>query len=218
MEQRIKILIVEDHQLFIEGLRIILGDLVTEPEIVCANTASRALDILAKDPGIKLILLDIGLPDIDGRALLKILRAQGYRQPLLVVSGSENIQIAKEMLEANAQGYVVKSSSLLELRKALETVLSGGRYVPEEWEDLFASADEGGPKALARHLRITERQLDVLYLLAKGHPNKNIADWLGVTEHTVKTHIQALFDALGVHNRTACVREAERLGLITAGS
>ncbi|HEX5057107.1 MAG TPA: response regulator transcription factor [Gammaproteobacteria bacterium] len=213
--QNVKILIVEDHQLFIEGLRIILGDLVSAPEILCANTAARALEILGQDPAIKLILMDIGLPDIDGRALLKILRSQGYRQPLLVVSGSENVQIAKDMMESGAQGYVLKSGSLLELRKAMQTVINGGQYIPQGWQDLFAAPDEGGPKAMAKYLHITERQLDVLYLLAKGHPNKAIADWLGVTEHTVKTHIQALFDALGVRNRTSCVREAERLGLLT---
>ncbi|HEY3486774.1 MAG TPA: response regulator transcription factor [Gammaproteobacteria bacterium] len=210
-----KILIVEDHQLFIEGLRIILGDLIEAPEIVCANTAARALEVLAKDPAIKLILMDIGLPDIDGRALLKILRSQGYRQPLLVVSGSENVQVAKDMMESDAQGYVLKSASLLELRKALQTVINDGRYIPQEWQELFALPDDdGGPKAMAKYLHITERQLDVLYLLAKGHSNKAIADWLGVTEHTVKTHIQALFESLGVRNRTACVREAERLGLL----
>lgn len=208
-----KILIVEDHQLFVEGLRIILSSLTDEPEIFCANNAQQALDILVRTPEINLILMDIGLPDINGRALLKIFRAQGYEQPILVVSGSESIQLAQEMIGSGAQGYVMKSSPLLELHKAIETVLSGSDYLPEDWKNMLGE-EKASAKNIARHLKVTDRQLDVLYLLAQGHPNKIIADWLGVTEHTIKTHIQALFDALNVHNRTACIREAERLGLL----
>lgn len=208
-----KILIVEDHQLFVEGLRIILSSLTDEPEIFCANNAQQALDILVRTPDINLILMDIGLPDINGRALLKIFRAQDYEQPILVVSGSESIQLAQEMIGAGAQGYVMKSSPLLELHKAIETVLNGSDYLPEDWKNMLGE-EKTSAKNIARHLKVTDRQLDVLYLLAQGHPNKIIADWLGVTEHTIKTHIQALFDALNVHNRTACIREAERLGLL----
>lgn len=210
-----KILIVEDHQLFVEGLKIILAGLTDKPEVLCANNAKEALKILERTPDISLILMDIGLPDINGRALLKIFRTQGYQQPLLVVSGSESVQVAQDMLSAGAQGYVMKSSPLLELHKAIKTVLGGKRYVPEEWQGLVEDkGDKQDVKTVAKHLKVTDRQLDVLYLLAQGHPNKIIADWLGVTEHTVKTHIQALFDVLRVHNRIACIREAERLGLL----
>lgn len=208
-----KILIVEDHQLFVEGLRIILSSITDEPQIFCANNAQQALDVLTETPDIDLILMDIGLPDINGRALLKIFRAQGYEQPLLVVSGSESIQLAREMMDAGAQGYVMKSSPLIELHKAIETVLNGDHYLPEDWKSML-DGEKGNAKSIAKHLKVTDRQLDVLYLLAQGHPNKIIADWLGVTEHTIKTHIQALFDVLNVHNRTACIREAERLGLL----
>ncbi|HEX7027227.1 MAG TPA: response regulator transcription factor [Gammaproteobacteria bacterium] len=208
-----KILIVEDHQLFVEGLRIILSSIADEPQIFCANNAQQALDILTETPDIGLILMDIGLPDINGRALLKIFRAQGYEQPLLVVSGSESIQLAREMMDAGAQGYVMKASPLVELHKAIETVLGGDNYLPEDWKSMLGD-EKGNAKSIAKHLKVTDRQLDVLYLLAQGHPNKIIADWLGVTEHTIKTHIQALFDVLNVHNRTACIREAERLGLL----
>lgn len=213
MVTHMKILIVEDHQLFVEGLRIILSSMTDEPEIFCANNAQQALDILVQTPDINLILMDIGLPDINGRALLKIFRAQGYEQPLLVVSGSESIQLAQEMMGAGAQGYVMKSSPLVELHKAIETVLSGNHYLPEDWKSMLGD-EKHNAKSIAKHLKVTDRQLDVLYLLAQGHPNKIIADWLGVTEHTIKTHIQALFDVLNVHNRTACIREAERLGLL----
>ena len=208
-----KILIVEDHQLFVEGLKIILDGLTEKPEILCANTAKQALAILEKTTDIGLIMMDIGLPDINGRALLKIFRTQGYERPLLVVSGSESVQVAKDMMAAGAQGYVMKSSPLVELHKAVKTVMNGGQYIPEEWENLIEDSQKDA-KSVAKHLKVTDRQLDVLYLLAQGHPNKIIADWLGVTEHTVKTHIQALFDVLRVHNRMACVREAERLGLL----
>jgi DNA-binding NarL/FixJ family response regulator len=175
-----KILIVEDHQLFVEGLRIILSSITDEPQIFCANNAQQALDVLTETPDIDLILMDIGLPDINGRALLKIFRAQGYEQPLLVVSGSESIQLAREMMDAGAQGYVMKSSPLIELHKAIETVLTGDHYLPEDWKSML-DGEKGNAKSIAKHLKVTDRQLDVLYLLAQGHPNKIIADWMGVT-------------------------------------
>jgi DNA-binding NarL/FixJ family response regulator len=119
------------------------------------------------------------------------------------------------MIRADAQGYVLKSSALVELRKAVKEVLAGQLYVPEEWRGLV-TADKGfgGAEEGDLRLKVTDRQLDVLYLMAQGHPNKIIADWLGVSEHTVKTHVQALFETFDVKNRTACVREAEKLGLL----
>lgn len=210
-----KILIIEDHPLFVEGLRLILDDLVDEAKILSASHAKQAMAYLESEPDIALILLDIGLPEIDGRALIKIIRSHDFRQPVLVVSGSENIHLAQEMIRADAQGYVLKSSALLELRKAVKEVLEGRLYVPEEWRGLVSGKKNGGDhEDNDFHLKITDRQLDVLYLMAQGHPNKVIAGWLGVSEHTVKTHVQALFETFGVKNRTACVREAERLGLL----
>ncbi len=207
-----KILIIEDHPLFVEGLRLILDDLFDQAEIVSASHAKQALTLLESEADIKLILLDIGLPEIDGRALIKIIRGRGYKQPVLVVSGSENIQLAQDMMRSDAQGYVLKSSALVELRKAVKEVLNGGQYVPEEWRGLLS----GDKKQAGDDIRvkITNRQLDVLYLMAQGHQNKVIADWLNVSEHTVKTHVQALFEAFAVKNRTACVREAEKHGLL----
>lgn len=210
-----KILIIEDHPLFVEGLRLILDDLVTEAEVLSANHARQAMAYLDAEPEIGLILLDLGLPDIDGRALMKIIRGHGFRQPVLVVTGSENIQLAQEMIRADAQGYVLKSSALVELRNAVKEVLAGQLYVPQEWRGLITSDKGfGGAEEGDLRLKVTDRQLDVLYLMAQGHPNKIIADWLGVSEHTVKTHVQALFETFGVKNRTACVREAEKLGLL----
>ena len=93
-----KILIIEDHPLFVEGLRLILSDLVEEPVVLSASHAKQAMAYLESESDISLILLDIGLPEIDGRALIKIIRSHGFEQPVLVVSGSENIQLAQEMI------------------------------------------------------------------------------------------------------------------------
>lgn len=209
-----KILIIEDHPLFVEGLRLILDDLFDQVKILSASHAKRAMALLESETDIRLILLDIGLPEIDGRALIKIIRGQGFKQPVLVVSGSENIQLAQEMMRSDAQGYVLKSSALLELRKAVKTVLNGDHYVPEEWRGLLSGENAHTHNNDNLHVKITDRQLDVLYLMAQGHSNKVIAGWLGVSEHTVKTHVQALFETFSVKNRTACVREAEKLGLL----
>lgn len=211
-----KILIVEDHPLFVEGLVLVLEELVKGAEVLIASHAKEATRYLELHDDIGLILMDIGLPEIDGRALLKIIRGQGYEQPVLIVSGSENLQIAQDLMRSDAQGYVLKSSALLDLRKGISEVLAGRKYVPQEWQGLLSkdgAGSAGGDSELG--IKITDRQRDVLYLMAQGHPNKIIAGWLGVSEHTIKTHVQALFESFNVKNRTACVREAEKLGLLT---
>ncbi len=158
------------------------------------------------------LLLDLQLPGLDGLALLEILKKRWPTIPVLIVTGTQNTQIAQRVIDNGAAGYLCKTSPPSEFVRAIQCILRGEIYVSQE-HAAFVQI-EGSDKDPDIITRFTSRQLEVLNLMAQGHPNKIIASKLGLTEHTVKVHISNIFHTIGVHNRTACVKEAMQLGIV----
>jgi DNA-binding NarL/FixJ family response regulator len=185
----VKILVADDHALFRDGLRYLLGQLGEPVEILDAKDGAGALELAEAHPDLELVLLDLGMPGIDGLAGLRLLRARCPAVPVVILSGSE------EPADVSA----------------LRLVLSGGMYLPPS----YAERSQGMRVPLAASsvdsLGLTPRQLDVLRLLGQGHSNKEIARVLKLAEGTVKLHISAILRALGVDNRTRAVVAAARL-------
>jgi DNA-binding NarL/FixJ family response regulator len=132
---------------------------------------------------------------------------------VIVLSATENRRTMHRVIEHGAAGFIPKRSANSVLVSALHLVLSGGVYIPTEMVDETDSGTAGHandlagletirPAAAARHSGFTDRQMDVVRLLVDGHTNKTIARELGLSEHTVKIHLSAIFKALGVSNRT----------------
>lgn len=159
-----------------------------------------------------LILLDMGLPGISGVEALAAMREAYASAAIVVFSADENPQLVRQAIEAGAMGYIPKSSSPEVLKSALRLVLDGGVYVPP-----IALAASGTAAAIrdkaTNPVELSERQMQVLAAVIKGRPNKVIARELGISEHTVKSHLSAVFRALGVHNRTEAVFAAAKLGI-----
>ena len=215
-----KILTVDDHELFRTGLREVLRGLKPRPALVEAGTAEEALAAAAAHDDLDLVLLDLGLPDVDGFTLLKKLRARHPLVSVVVVSGQESPRQIKAALDGGAAGFVPKSSRKDVILGALELVRAGGTYVPPGVLDLAAiEAEErtAQAKAEARRARtagLTPRQREVLELMAKGLTNKEIAGVLGIAPLTVKVHVAAVLQALDVSNRTEAVMAMVELGLV----
>lgn len=211
-----KILVIDDHSMFAEVLQFFLQQRPNPGELVHAQDAEACY--AAIDGGLQpdLILLDLKLPGINGLSLLRELRERNVWAPTLVVSASRSPHDARSALEHGALGFVSKSSSSSELLNAIDTVRRGEIYLPPEWHSLLGPAgrNEEGHDAHSRAL--TERQSEILHLVAQGYANKNIAALLNLSENTVKVHLREAFRALGVTNRTAFVREAERRGYLLA--
>src|SRR5690606_17169700 len=144
-----------------------------------------------------LILLDLRLPDVPGLTLLQRWQQEGRMTPVAILSASDSNQDAQAALAAGALGFIPKSADDEGLRQAVTRVLLG--------ETLPAPAP-------AERDQLTPRQREILLLLAEGLPNKSISRQLGLSEDTVKTHLQALFQELDVHTRTACVSSARQRG------
>lgn len=204
-----KILHADDHPMFREGLRFFLQLLGPEVTVLEAGNLRAALDKLALEWPVDLLLLDLQMPgmgEIEG--FLSIRRAYPAL-PVVIVSGVNDPQIIRTLLDGGARGYIPKFTGSEQLMDALRRVLNGKVYVPDAVflpPSQAAGNNESAP--------LTSRQLQILPLLAEGMPNKRIADVLGLTEGTVKQHLKDLFRRLNANNRTQAVREARRLGLL----
>lgn len=205
-----KLLLVDDHTLFREGLKHILPQLDEPLELTEAGSCADGLGVLESLAGIDLVLLDLGLGDGHDRlSCLQRFREADPTLPVVVISGHESRETIVAAMNAGATGYIPKSSPAPVLIQALRLVLAGGVYLPPSLMDSVAEmGQEEAPAAL------TPRQREVLTLLAQGLPNKSIARVLGTAEGTVRVHITAIIRHLGASNRTEAVSKAIRLGYV----
>lgn len=215
-----QILVVDDHQLFLEGVRHILEKLEAGTVVREANSVEAALEALADAAELDLALIDLCMPGMDGLALLESMNNRRIRLPVVVVSGEEDLVKIKAALDLGALGFIPKSYSSQQMQDALNQVLEGDIYLPPNVENQIDRLATRRPPEAASHntalkdSRITRRQYDVLKLMARGFSNKQIANTLFLTEHTVKSHVSALFVLLSAQNRTVCVQHAMQKGLL----
>ena len=217
-----KILLIDDHTLFREGMRLVLSQLEPGCDIVEASTCRAAIEEANTHDDFDVVLLDLNLPDMGGLEALSILREEHPHMPVVVLSASDDRATVLEALDRGAMGFIPKSSSSQVMMGALRLVLAKGVYLPLAVLNSTAPAPspaQSSPPARplqAADLGLTERQMDVLGLIVQGKPNKLICRDLGLAEGTVKTHVTAVLRALGVTNRTQAVLAVSRLGLTFA--
>lgn len=215
-----QILVVDDHQLFLDGLRHILIKLAPDMTITEATQAEQAIEKLESGQNFDLILIDLDMPGMDGMSVLQRMRERKVWLPLVVISAEENAHVIKSALDKGALGFIPKAHSSQQMLTALRAILEGDIYIPENIQKQIDNLETRRPPIEAdinnalKASGITKRQYEVLQLLAKGYSNKQIATCLFLTEHTVKVHISALFSALNASNRTECVQRAGRDGLL----
>ncbi len=195
-----KVLVCDDHAVFRDGLRSVLGDLDGSFEILEAESGEAALSLVAEHPDLDLVLLDLEMPGLGGASALEQLRQDHPGTPVVIVSSHQDAGVMRKVIEGGASGFIPKSSKRPVLASALGLVLSGGVYVPPEL--LTAPTESQGQRRKRRVGELTERQREVLALLARGLTNKEIGDVLGIALGTTKTHIAAILEALEVTNRT----------------
>jgi DNA-binding NarL/FixJ family response regulator len=206
-----KILVVDDHELIREALRGLFRDLKPDATLLEAADAAGAMALLAEQPDIALILLDLSLPDRDGLELLAELRARWPGISVVVLSGFADRANVVQALDRGALGFIPKSAGREVMTSALSLVFSGGVYIPTE---ILASRSPTAVKAqpLPTELGLTGRQTDVLALMMQGKSNKAICRRLDLAEATVKNHVTAILKVLGVSNRTEAVLAASARG------
>ena len=210
-----KVLLVDDHPLFIEGIRGVLLKLSEEVTIQTSGSCEEALALTENDDDIDLVLLDLNLPGISGLDGLHLLRHQLPATPIVLLSASEDRNKVLHAIEQGAKGYIPKSSSSDIIINALQLVLSGGVYLPMAVLDTVNSQQAKTSNAEGHTL--TPRQVEVLSLLAEGQSNKAIGNRLSMAENTVRVHVSAILRFLDVTNRTEAGVAASRMGLLPEG-
>ena len=213
-----KYLIVDDHALITGALSLMLEDRDPEAEVHTAATAREALDLVNREGDADLLILDLSMPDVTGTELMEeIVRMQPMLK-ILVVSGLADQESIMRVLQLGAAGFLPKSLDTEMLGNAIDFVLKGGVFIPSKL--LTESQRVGFFTRTAAHLKssaeepvhLTERQKDVLALLAQGAPIKRICRELDLSEGTVKTHVAAIYRAFGASNRTEALLAARRAG------
>ena len=205
-----KILIVEDHPAYRDGIRALLQKQEEGIELLEAETGDEALTLVARYADLDLVLLDIKLPDVDGFEVMENLLNIQPTIPVIMLSASDDLEDMRKALDIGAMGYIPKSTSAIVMSSAIKLVLSGGVYVPP---DMLKSHALQGSHYDASPV-LTNRQRDVLGLLLEGQVNKQIANTLELSLPTVKAHVSAIFKALNVKNRTQAAIAAKRLNII----
>jgi DNA-binding NarL/FixJ family response regulator len=201
----IRVLSVEDHPVFRQGLATIIG---TESDMVLVGQAATAAEAVGEFRRLRpdITLMDLRLPGANGTDALIAIRGEFPKARIIMLTSSETDGEIQRALRAGASGYVLKSMPQDKLLAVIRSVHAGKRHVPA---DVAAR--------LAEHLGeedLTARELEVLRLIQDGYKNKQIADKLSISENTVNFHIKNLVDKLGAHDRTHAVTIAVRRGLL----
>jgi DNA-binding NarL/FixJ family response regulator len=204
-------IIVDDHPLFRDALRLSLSGMFEGLEIGEAVGLDDVVGKLNARPETDLVLLDLYMPGVQGFSGLMYLRAQFPDVPVVIVSANEDPQVMRRSMDFGASGYIPKSLGVDEIRSAVKQVLDGQIWTPPDL-DLSVEQPSEDIEIAARFATLTPQQVRVLMMLSQGLLNKQIAYELSVSEATVKAHVSAILQKLGVDSRTQAVIAAHRIG------
>ena len=212
----IRICLVDDQTLVRQGIRSLLA-LAEGIEVIAeAGDGKQAVELI---PQVRpdVVLMDMRMPAMSGLEALQALARLGALPPTIILTTFDDDQLVLAGLKAGARGYLLKDVSLEQLVEAVKTVAAGGSLVApvvtqrlltglERMQNDFTSLDQPDP--------LTERETEILRLMASGYSNKEIANSLNVAEGTVKNHVSNILSKLGVRDRTRAVLKAFELGIV----
>lgn len=208
---RYKIVIADDHPLFRGALREALTGIEGVGTVLEAGDFESVRQLTAKNDDTDLLLLDLSMPGSSGLSALISLRGTYPDTPMVVVSAHDDVATIRRALDLGASGFISKSASMEEIRAAVVKVLDGGAVVPPD-VDLGVEEDPEISGIIRRLQSLTPQQTRVLGMVANGLLNKQIAYELGVSEATIKAHVSAILQKLGVDSRTQAVILLSKIG------
>jgi DNA-binding NarL/FixJ family response regulator len=202
------LVIADDHPLFRDALRQAVASVVSSATIDEAGSFDQLTALLERDSDVDLI--DLTMPGISGFSGLIYLRAQYPAIPVVIVSASDDVGTIRKSLDFGASGFIPKRFGVDTLRDAIMKVMDGDVWIPPDI-DLSAAADPDMTRLRDRLVTLTPQQVRVLMMLSEGLLNKQIAYELGVSEATIKAHVSAILQKLGVESRTQAVIAAAKI-------
>ncbi|MEW1982070.1 response regulator transcription factor [Citricoccus sp. NPDC079358] len=211
-----RVVVVDDQTLVRHGIRTLLD--IAHVEVVGeADDGAAALDVIAREAP-DVVLLDLRMPRYDGLWTLRQLRNRGIEVPVLVLTTFDDDTLVLDALQSGARGYLLKDVTVEQLTHAVQTLADGGTLIAPSITDRLLRAIRTGtvptPEAAVPAQDLTEREQEVLRLMAEGYPNRQIAQALFLAEGTVKNHVSTILLKLGARDRTNAVLRALRDGLL----
>ena len=205
-----RLLIADDHPLVRGALCEAVSGVLEKVDITEAGTFDEAVEHLEGGGEFDLVLLDLSMPGARGFSGLMYMRAQYPGVPVIVVSANDEPAAIRRCMEFGASGFIPKTLGVDAMRDAIARILAGGVWTPPD-VDLAAASDAEATELMARMATLTPQQVRVLMMLSEGLLNKQIAYQLGVSEATVKAHVSAILQKLGVESRTQAVIAAAKM-------
>ena len=205
-----RLLIADDHPLFRGAMREAVAGMLERVDIAEAGTFDEVVELLERGGEVDLILLDLKMPGVRGFSGLMYMRAQYPSVPVVVVSANDDPAAIRRCMEFGASGFIPKTLGVEAMRGAIRRVLDGGVWTPPD-VDLSSGSDAENAELMARMATLTPQQVRVLMMLSEGLLNKQIAYQLSVSEATVKAHVSAILQKLGVESRTQAVIAAAKI-------
>jgi DNA-binding NarL/FixJ family response regulator len=210
-------LVVDDHALVRRGMSYVVKEGFPDAEVIEAESSAAALEALRKGGKVDLALVDVRMPDLDGLELLRAIKGEWEEMPVNMLSTYENAPYVKRALADGAAGYLLKDATPEDLSQAINVAMSGSGNVlsPRVIQNLFEDQEAANASSNGRRSEysLTQREHDILALLAEGRSNREIAGRLYLSEKTVKAHLAAIFRKLGVTNRTQAAMMAVQMGV-----
>jgi DNA-binding NarL/FixJ family response regulator len=209
-QEQYRLVIADDHPLFRGAMREAISGLLEKVDIAEAGTFNEVAELLERGSEVDLVLLDLTMPGVRGFSGLLYLRAQYSGVPVIVVSANDDPAAIRRCMEFGASGFIPKTLGIEAMRAAISRILNGGVWTPPD-VDLSTGSDAETAALMTRMATLTPQQVRVLMMLSEGMLNKQIAYQLGVSEATVKAHVSAILQKLGVESRTQAVIAAAKI-------
>jgi DNA-binding NarL/FixJ family response regulator len=215
MSNKIQVLLADDHVLVRQGIRQFLEDAGDIEVVAEADDGAEAIRLIQEHQP-KVAVLDIRMPQVTGIEATRRIKAQFPQVRVLILTAYDDDPYVFALLQAGADGYVLKTASADELVRAVRTVYGGQSALsPEITSKVVRQMTSGKPAGAVEQVEsLTERELDVLRLAAQGKTNRAIGSDLGISHRTVQGHLASIYGKLGVNSRTEAVTEALRRGWI----
>lgn len=205
------IVVADDHPLFRDALSGIISVGFSGASVVSAEDLTTTIKALEEAADVDLVLLDLNMPGVQGFSGLIFLRGQYPTIPIIVVSGNEDLDTIRRSVSLGASGFIPKSSDTDTIKGAINIVLDGGVWVPDQAAIDNNTEDDELLEIASRLSTLTPQQMRVLMMLKEGLLNKQIAYELNVSEATVKAHVSAILQKLDVNSRTQAVIVASKI-------
>jgi two-component system, NarL family, invasion response regulator UvrY len=211
-EGELQVLIADDHSIVRQGLKQIIMDEFSKAKVQEASTGNQTLE-KCRESNFDVIILDISMPGKNGLEILKQLRAESIKNPVLILSMHSESQYAVRMLKAGASGYLTKETASEELVAAVHRVLAGRKYITETLAEQLAT-DFDNPSDKPLHQLITDREFQVLCLIATGKTVSEIAEELCLGVPTISTYRARILEKMSLKNNAELTHYAIQHGIV----